>query len=160
MSAPANNYLMQGINASVRIAFVIVPTMKAGTHLVELASRVINAGLRLINIEVKMPAVINQGDDPDKASYASQFYTKIHKYLPASITTQNDAFNRLSTADVIKGTLFYTTVAVVATFAANKLIGPMPEAYNTIAKYAGSILRFDRSYDLIQMGLNYYAGRK
>ncbi len=154
----ATNYLNQGINAAVRIAFVVVPTMKAGTHLVELASRAINAGLKVINIEVKMPELIDETKPApvEGHSYASQFYSKIHSYLPKTITIQNEAFKGLTNRDLITGTVLYTSIAIAATFVANKFIGPMPETYNTVAKYAGSALRLDTKYDVIQMAINYF----
>ena len=83
----------------------------------------------------------------------------MHNYLPASITSQNDAFKNLSNRDVATGFAFYTGVAIVSTFAANKFIGPTPEVYNSFAKYAGSSLRIDTSYDIIQMLINRVTGK-
>lgn len=152
------NYLNQAINGAVRVAFVIAPTVKAGSHLLELASRSLNACLSVIGLKLQMPAMIPaEATDEAKqnASFGSKVYTYVHGYLPASITTQNDAFHKLSNRDVLTGTLFYTGVAIVATFAANKFIGQTPEIYNSFAKYAGSALRIDTNYDVIQMAIDY-----
>lgn len=152
------NYLNQAINGSVRIAFVILPTIKAASHLSELALRALNAALSVINVQIAMPKKIAHDatkEEKEKASFASKVYTYVHDYLPASITTQNDAFKDLSHTDVVKGFAFYTATAIVATFVANKFIGQTPDVYNTVAKYAGSALRIDTNYDVIQMAINY-----
>ena len=155
------NYLNQLINASVRMAFVVKPTVQAASYLLEGAQRVVSAGLKVINIEVKMPEKVPVDEAARKGkefSYASQFYTKVHDYLPVAITNNNDAFKGMSGRDIASGFAFYTTMAIVSIFVSNKLIGIMPDAYNTVAKYAGSALRFDLNYDVIQLFINYVKG--
>jgi hypothetical protein len=167
MSSNAN-YLNMIINGAVRVTFVVKPTMQAGAHLLELALRGLNAGLSILNIKVQMPTAITQAErtaaegakDHKGFSYAREFYTKVHNYLPMAITNHNDAFKGLSTGDLVKGAVVYTAVAVTTTFLANKFIGPMPEElYNNVAKYTGSALRLDGKYDVIQMALNRWAAR-
>jgi hypothetical protein len=150
------NYLTQAINGSVRIAFVIAPSFKAGSHLLELASRGLNAALGVIGIQLKMPDVSAQVKKDE--SYATKAYRFVHHYLPNAITTQNDAFRGLSSADLAKGFVWYTGVAVVSTFVLNKLIGPAPEIYNTVAKYSGNALRMDLKYDVVQLAINSVKG--
>ena len=142
------NYLNNAINGSVRIAFVIVPTVKATTHLLELALRTLNAGLGLINVQIKLPELKQE-------TMQSKIYTYVHAYLPASITNQNGEFKKLSNTDVVKGAAFYTATAIFATFMANKFIGPMPEVYNTVSKFAGNALRIDTKFDVIQLAIDY-----
>ncbi len=151
-----SNYLTQAINGSVRIAFVIAPSFKAGSHLLELASRGLNAALGVIGIKLQMPDVSKPADAGD--SYATKAYRLAHHYLPKAITTQNDAFRGLSSPDLTKGFIWYTGVAVVSTFVLNKLIGPAPEIYNSVAKYSGNALRLDLKYDVVQLAINYVQG--
>ena len=143
-----SNYLNNAINGSVRVMFVILPTVKAATHLLTLAQRTLNAGLGLIGIN---PSVPKLGEDTPQ----SKVYTFIHGYLPKPVTHQNKDLEAMTNSDLVKATVFYTATAIVATFVANKFIGPMPEIYNTISMYAGNALRIDRNFDVIQMAINY-----
>ena len=158
----SGNYLTQAINGAVRTAVVLYPALKASQHLLEGARRSLNVALALISIEIKLPKVVaepNNKDVWDKAPLQSKVYTYIHNYLPKSVTEENDAFRNLDYKDLAKGFLMYTAITVVGTFVANKFIGPMPAVYNTISQFAGSPIRIDRDYDLIQKGFNYVTGR-
>lgn len=147
------NYLTQAINGSVRIAFVIAPSIKAATYVSELASRALNAALGVIGVELKMPELVTETNKA-KATSAMKLYTWVHKFLPASITSKNDAYRGLTSTDVAKGAAFYTATAIVSTFVLNKLVGPMPEVYNNVMKYSGNALRLDTGYDVIQLAIN------
>lgn len=158
----SGNYLTQAINGAVRTAVVLYPALKASQHLLEGARRALNVALGLISIEIKLPEVVkepNNKDLWDKAPFQSKAYTYIHDYLPKSVTEQNDAFRGLNNKDLAKGFLMYTAITVVGTFVANKFIGQIPPVYNTISQFAGSPIRIDRDYDLIQMGFNYITGK-
>lgn len=146
------NYLSQAINGSVRIAFVVLPSIKAATCVSELASRALNAALSVIGVELKMPEI-------GKDTPASKLYTFAHGYLPKGFTGAKDAYKDLTAADVAKGAAFYTATAIVSTFVLNKLVGPMPEVYNNVMKYTGNALRFDTGYDVIQLAVNYVRNR-
>ncbi len=146
------NYLTQAINGSVRIAFVILPSIKAATYVSELASRALNAALNVIGVKLQMPELAT-GKETD--TYAMKAYTYVHKFLPASITSKVDAYKDLTSTDVAKGAAFYTATAIVSTFVLNKLVGPMPEVYNNVMKYSGNALRLDTGYDVVQLAFNY-----
>ncbi len=144
-----SNILNHAINGSVRIALVIMPAFKAGTYMLALASKVLDGATpKMFKFDSKPQA----GQDK---SMATKVYEKLHGFLPEGVKNQGDAFSGMSTPNLIKGALFYTATAVVSTFVLNKLIGPAPEIYNTVAKYVGSPIRLDTKYDVIQLAVDY-----
>jgi hypothetical protein len=158
MSANIFNHAMNG---SVRIGLVVLPAFKAGTYMLELASRVLNqfkpAFLSTNPNQPAQPAQPVQGAPAGKPQegYAKKVYTFVHGCLPDGITKQSNAFERLSNVDLMKGAAFYTATTLLSIFVLNKLIGKTPEIYNDVAKFVGSPLRFDTNYDVVQIAVNY-----
>lgn len=154
MSANIFNHAMNG---SVRIGLVVLPAFKAGTYMLELASRVLNqfkpAFLSTNQAPLAQPGQPSAG--PAKDGYAKKVYTFVHGCLPDGITKQSNAFERLSNVDLVKGAAFYTATTLLSIFVLNKLIGKTPEIYNEVAKFVGSPLRFDTNYDVVQIAVNY-----
>ena len=154
MSANIFNHAMNG---SVRIGLVVLPAFKAGTYMLELASRVLNQFKPAFLSTNQNAAAAVQGPqgNPDKPGYAKRVYTFLHGYLPDGITKQSNAFEKLTNVDLVKGAALYTATTLVSIFVLNKLIGKTPEIYNDVAKFVGSPLRIDTNYDVVQIAVDY-----
>ncbi len=153
----SSNFFNHMINGSARTALVILPALKGSMCLVSLANKTFNLGLKgffhLLGYQEAKPG---KADVPAAdLSRMTKAYNFVHSYVPKGITDQKDAYKDLGIVDLAKGAAFYTATTMVSIFVLNKLLGPAPELYNSVAKYAGSPIRMDVNYDVIQLAINY-----